>query len=78
MYQVLAYALRRECAKVILIYPYFEAGATEKARFNVPSDLLIHDVLIEAVTIDVITEDIGQAIPVMTGRLETAIEMLSG
>jgi len=73
MYQMLAYALRRQCDKVVLIYPYLRGAVTEQAVFQIGSELLKREVVIEAVTVDIIVPEMKMTEEVMRERLRQAL-----
>jgi 5-methylcytosine-specific restriction enzyme subunit McrC len=61
LYQMVSYALRRNCKRVLLLYPASSHTINESANFQVRSEMLLDDIEIQVCDIDITFEDIHEA-----------------
>jgi 5-methylcytosine-specific restriction enzyme subunit McrC len=69
LYQMVSYAIRRNCKNVLLLYPKIESALNSPALFKIPSNMLSDLIKIEVQNIDVTFEDIREADELMMGRV---------
>jgi len=78
MYQMLAYGLRRNCEKVLLIYPFFSSSLADVAVFKISSKLLLDDIEIVATTVDIIVGDLKNIEAILHERMKRMLFIDSG
>ena len=61
VYQMVSYALRRNCKDVLLLYPYTKTCLNSPALFQIPSEMLSGELNIYVQTIDITFDDIHHA-----------------
>ncbi|MBN9296299.1 MAG: hypothetical protein J0I41_04760 [Filimonas sp.] len=75
MYQMISYSLRRNCERVLLLYP--EALKSKSLNtpvcFTIPSAMLSKEITIRVCNIDIKLEDMEQADILMSARMEEAL-----
>ncbi len=57
LYQMVSYAIRRNCKNVLLLYPYMESSQNAPALFKVPSEMLSEELNIQVESIDITFDD---------------------
>jgi 5-methylcytosine-specific restriction enzyme subunit McrC len=70
LYQMVSYAIRRNCTDVLLLYPTTHTGINTPATFQVPSPMLAKPLLINVQNIDIAFDDIYKADEVMVARVK--------
>ncbi|NCT93066.1 MAG: hypothetical protein GXC72_01470 [Chitinophagaceae bacterium] len=76
LYQMIGYAIRRNCNNLLLLYPESKINA-ENAVFEVPSIMLAEDIIIEAKNIDIRFDNHEDADNVMFKRIRTLNSLFS-
>lgn len=76
MYQMVSYAIKRNCSEVLLIYPFVKRAINDDACFQVQSPMLAGQVNIKVRSIDITFEDIGEADEVIKKELAKLIQYL--
>ncbi len=61
LYQMVSYAIRRNCTNVILLYPMVKGSQNEPAEFTIQSDLMSQELNIHVKNIDITFDDIHEA-----------------
>ena len=69
MYQMISYAITRNCPDVLLLYPATANGLNEPATFTVPSSMLSNAINILVRNLDITFPDIAQADHLMIQRI---------
>ncbi len=69
LYQMISYAIRRNCNDVLLLYPHFENSRETSATFQVPSQMLSSNITIEVRNIDITFQVLSEADRVMIERV---------
>lgn len=70
MYQMISYALRRNCSNILMLYPAMTNGLHSPSAFNVPSAMLLKEIDIQIRNIDIRFDDLEQADQVMKWRVK--------
>jgi len=70
LYQVVSYALRRNCKNVLLLYPHCENAANADASFQIPSDMLSGEISVLVRNLDITFDNIHEADEVMKERVK--------
>jgi len=70
LYQMVSYAIRRNCRDVLLLYPELKSSLKSPAEFKIPSAMLSEDLNIHARNIDITFEDIHEADEMIFKRIE--------
>ncbi|MDI3321973.1 McrC family protein [Pinibacter soli] len=70
LYQMVSYAIRRNCTEVLLLYPLAVNSADIDALFTIPSGMLSEIIRINVKNIDIILDDIQNADTVIKSRIE--------
>ena len=70
LYQMISYALRRNCNKVLLLYPASVNSSATDASFYVPSALLPESIEIEARSVNIIFNSLQDADMTMKSRIK--------
>lgn len=61
LYQMVSYALRRNCVNVLVLYPETSKSQNKSATFQIPSELLSKNIEIQIRNIDIIFKDVNNA-----------------
>jgi 5-methylcytosine-specific restriction enzyme subunit McrC len=69
MYQMVSYALRRNCTNVLLLYPQTNSGLNESASFRIPSEMLSSEIMISARNLNITIEELNEADELMRKRI---------
>lgn len=75
MYQMIAYALRRKCHSVVLLYPYHNAANNDETVFKVKSEKLKEKLTIKAANVDIIVTDNLQSTESILSQLENVLQL---
>lgn len=70
LYQMVSYALRRNCTNVLLVYPNTQTALNAPASFQVPSAMLDEDINIDVRNLDITFDDIHEADVLMKSRIK--------
>lgn len=70
LYQMVSYALRRNCKNVLLVYPNVISALNLPAEFEVPSAMLSNSINIYVKNIDIIFDHIHEADELMKSRVK--------
>jgi len=69
LYQMISYAIRRNCNDVLLLYPDFEKSVDTSATFQVPSAMFSSDITIEVRNVDITFDNLSEADRIMMDRV---------
>ena len=69
LYQMVSYAIRRNCSDVLLLYPFVHSKINQSSSFKIPSEMLNDNIKIEVKNIDISFEDICSASELIEGRI---------
>ncbi len=61
LYQMVSYALRRNCRNVLLLYPHSENALNTPVLFQVPSQMIPEDITIHVQNLDITFDNIHEA-----------------
>ncbi len=61
LYQMVSYAIRRNCKNVLLLYPNTQTGLNAPALFQIPSAMLAENLNIHVQNLDITFDDIHEA-----------------
>lgn len=70
LYQMVSYALRRNCKNVLLLYPNAESALNSPAFFHIPSSMLSEDLNIHVKNLDITFNDIHKADELIKDRIK--------
>lgn len=70
LYQMVSYALRRNCKDVLLVYPAARSASNEPADFLIPSAMLADEISIGVRNLDITFDDITLADEVIRERVK--------
>jgi len=70
LYQMVSYALRRNCTNVLLVYPNTQTGLNAPASFQVPSSMLTEEINIDVRNLDITFDHINEADDLMKVRVK--------
>jgi 5-methylcytosine-specific restriction enzyme subunit McrC len=70
LYQMISYALRRNCQDVLLIYPAASSALNTDTLFNIPSDMLGNDLDIHIRSLDITFDNIQEADELIKDRVQ--------
>jgi len=70
LYQMISYAIARNCNKVLLLYPYTSSSINTQTLFEIPSLLTVEKININVQSLDITFEDINEADIIMRNRIE--------
>lgn len=70
LYQMVSYAIKRNCKHVLLLYPETESSLNTPAQFEISSAMLEGNITIEARNINIIFDDIQIADSLMKERIK--------
>ena len=77
MYQMVSYAIRRNCTNVLLVYPSVQNALNAPSTFKVPSLMLAEDINIDVRNLDITFDDIQEADELMESRLKVLDSIFS-
>lgn len=69
LYQMISYALRRNCKSVLLLYPAAIDSTAADTTFFIPSDMLSEDIQIDIRNINIVFNDLQKADMMMKSRI---------
>jgi 5-methylcytosine-specific restriction enzyme subunit McrC len=69
LYQMISYALRRNCKSVLLLYPAAIDSTAADTTFFIPSDMLSEDIQIDIRNINIVFNDLQKADMTMKFRI---------
>ncbi|WP_428330553.1 McrC family protein [Mucilaginibacter sp.] len=70
LYQMVSYAIRRNCKNVLLLYPQIETALNASAWFEIPSAMLSESIDIRVQNLDITFDDIQLADALIKARVE--------
>ncbi len=70
LYQMISYAIARNCNQVLLLYPYINSSINTPTHFNIPSLLTTDIINIHVHSLDITFEDINEADVIIKKRIE--------
>lgn len=70
LYQMVSYALRRNCTNVLLVYPNTQTALNTPASFQVSSTMLEEEINIEVRNLDITFDDIHEADELLRRRIK--------
>jgi 5-methylcytosine-specific restriction enzyme subunit McrC len=70
LYQMISYAIRRDCNNVLLLYPYVSAEINESTLFQIPSKMLSVPLNIQIENLNITFDDIHNADEVIMERIK--------
>lgn len=76
LYQMISYAIRRNCNNVLLLYPDIENSIDTSATFQVPSEMLSSDITIEVRNVDITFDILSEADRIMMDRVRDLLPLL--
>ena len=71
LYQMISYALRRNCSNVLLLYPATVNSSAVDATFSIPSAMLSGDISIDVRNLNIVFNNLQNADMTMKSRIET-------
>ncbi|MBS0645843.1 MAG: hypothetical protein JSR97_04560 [Verrucomicrobia bacterium] len=71
LYQMISYALRRNCSNVLLLYPATVNSSVVDATFSIPSAMLSGDIIIDVRNLNIVFNNLQNADMTMKSRIET-------
>lgn len=71
LYQMISYALRRNCRNVLLLYPATVNSSATDATFSIPSAMLSGDIEIDVRNINIVFNNLQDADMTMQSRIKT-------
>jgi 5-methylcytosine-specific restriction enzyme subunit McrC len=71
LYQMVSYALRRNCVDVLLLYPYSISASNTPTLFQIPSNNLDEEINIYVKNIDITFDDINYANELIQARINS-------
>ncbi len=77
MYQMVSYAIKRNCQVVLLLYPWADDCDTEEANFQIQTNMLNRTIDISVRTVDITFNDLKSADGVLLERFEKAMPILA-
>lgn len=77
LYQMVSYAIRRNCSSVLLLYPEAINSKCSQAIFQIPSIMLSEDIFIQVKNIDIIVSDFHNADSIMVNRIKELSPLFS-
>lgn len=69
LYQMVSYAIRKNCNNVMLLYPKIKSACNDEAEFKIPSVMLPEPLIIQVQNIDITFEDIQNADEIIKERV---------
>jgi len=75
LYQMISYAIRRNCNDVLLLYPDIENSIDTSATFQVPSEMLSSDITIEVRNVDITFDILSEADRIMMDRVRDLLPL---
>lgn len=69
LYQMISYALRRNCRNVLLIYPLTESSINTPTQFEIPSEMLPESLNIDIRNVDITFDNIREADALIEDRI---------
>lgn len=70
MYQIVSYALRRNCKRVLLLYPRASGGLNKPTSFRIRSEMFAGEINIDVRNTDITFENIAEADELIKTRVE--------
>lgn len=70
LYQMVSYAIRRNCENVLLLYPRTENTLNTPAVFQIPSEMLSKHINIHVQNLDIVFDDIQEADELIKSRVK--------
>jgi 5-methylcytosine-specific restriction enzyme subunit McrC len=78
LYQMISYALRRNCTDVLLLYPFMKTAMNTPGQFKIPSQMLVKQLNVLVKSLDITFDDIHEADQIIIDRMkELEIEVLN-
>ncbi|HTD98356.1 MAG TPA: hypothetical protein VK668_03685 [Mucilaginibacter sp.] len=77
MYQMISYAIRRKCNKIILLYPYFENANNEDITFTVSIAPNAKPVTINIISINILFEKLKDPVSTIKSEFNKCILLIS-
>jgi 5-methylcytosine-specific restriction enzyme subunit McrC len=70
VYQMVSYAIRRNCNRVLLLYPQTTSSLNSKTTLTIPSENLISEIQIDIQNLDITFTDVAQADDLILERIK--------
>lgn len=70
LYQMVSYAIRRNCTNVLLVYPNIQNALNISTSFKIPSEMFAEEINIDIRSLDISFDDIHDADDIMKGRIK--------
>ncbi|MGQ7855797.1 McrC family protein [Pedobacter sp. WC2501] len=77
LYQMISYALRRNCYDVLLLYPFIAGKLNNNAEFKIPSAMLSEDINIYVKNLDISFDDYDSADKIIETRISELIPLFA-
>lgn len=77
LYQMVSYALRRNCHDLLLLYPRMQQARNEAALLEIPSEMLDEPLHIHIRSVDIVIDDLEGADEKMKGEIRVNLRDLS-
>jgi 5-methylcytosine-specific restriction enzyme subunit McrC len=70
LYQMVSYAIRRNCKNILLLYPHTPTALNTLAMFQIPSEMLAEEIIVDVRSLDITFDDIHEADELIKSRMK--------